>query len=683
MEEQPVDLKKYQEKILRFISKAENDIKVLNEKFVPQLLRIVKLISKLIYIDFKLFREPLVRMLQVFVTLRSTSPNKGFEVLLEKITKPFVLLTMYISEKWTTLRYLFKCWLLLTTSLPGCFVKDVALSNVNILTFLEDCLSSAGEYRNQRIVMLLIFAMMKQMSPDEISFFVQEMFTQKEFGSIRQSLMQPVNFSHPEKSIRMFLNKYNSVLENREIISLELTTMFFGELPGIPFEDGELWIDFNKSPLCITIYCSSRMFLGTLEDKIALIYLPVKIIKKLVCKGKNNQLEILIQTSEKITVTDMNSGITNDFLDIRKLQCNCILQDEEKSDFKIMLEAINQVLHENKKEGGVLVHESNAPDEEQLDVNQVQDEPMELEEEASDHASSTNEPDREVPSPEVDRSFPSPIRALSVASIVSNPDAKEDNEKFDEDGKENVPEDSGISLQMKRRTIKRIESSSSNESLQRSQASSVWRPAFPDLQSQKKNHSADIEFVCEFPAAPQDSLCKERESVESQVKQKDVKPIHDAYILSDENSIPVDFETSQKTLKKYGSMKDHNEDSSFKELAPSHMKRKIESTVKPALNLSCGSIQTERKFFKNINTPPPWANQEPPVKKKKTAAKVPKEPRKSRAPMKPRNATKTSAESSIAKTSSVRFERGIITSTEAKPSLKSLPFAKLIQAIRK
>ncbi|GAB0097559.1 hypothetical protein DMENIID0001_132090 [Sergentomyia squamirostris] len=355
MEKRKQELIHQAEKLSVYLDKMEKCIKILDESFVSSIIKIMRHITKCILENFQLFRDLLVRFLKMIVNMREGSSYRYYETILENVTELFLAIMIQYPRKWMTLRYLLSSWLFLLTTLPNISVKKIANSHAKRMKLLENLLTTAGEYRNQRAVMVILIHMMQSLNQLELICFTNVVFRDEEFSHLREILKEG-NLNDPEMMTREVLNEYNSLLMEREVVSLEITCLTLDGLKGVPFKEGKMWIDFNKSPPCVSLYCSLRTLTGCLEDKNILVYIPLKTIERFVTKEnrKNQVVYFKIITNERITLVDVKSGKVDESIFVTDMECQCILEARNRDDtfnivemfFKIVQEKTRQKIHE-------------------------------------------------------------------------------------------------------------------------------------------------------------------------------------------------------------------------------------------------------------------------------------------------------------------------------------------------
>ncbi|GAB0097550.1 hypothetical protein DMENIID0001_131990 [Sergentomyia squamirostris] len=353
MEKRKQELIHHAEKLSIYMDKMEKCTKILDESFVRSIIKIMRHITKSILENFQLFRDLLVRFLKMIVNMREESSYRYYETILENVTELFLAIMIQYPSKWMTLRYLLSSWLFLLTTLPKTSVKKIVNSHAKRLKLLENLLTTAGEYRNQRAVMVILIHMMQSLNQLELICFTNVVFREEEFSHLRE-ILKKGNLNDPEMMTREVLKEYNSLLMEREVVSLEITRLTLDGLEGVPFKEGKMWIDFNRSPLCVSLYCSSRTLTGCLEDKNILVYIPLKTIERFVTKGKNQVVYFKIITNERITLVDVKSGEVDASNLVTHVECQCILEARNQDDtlkivnmfFKIVQEKTRQKIHE-------------------------------------------------------------------------------------------------------------------------------------------------------------------------------------------------------------------------------------------------------------------------------------------------------------------------------------------------
>uniref|UniRef100_A0A1B0GL77 Uncharacterized protein n=1 Tax=Lutzomyia longipalpis TaxID=7200 RepID=A0A1B0GL77_LUTLO len=320
-------LKKYAEDCEYYTTQVEETFKTMDEKNLRMFNKILQRITKCIGKAFSLFRDTLKRILKQMVLLRHSSKDEIYAQLLDTHMETFALLTQECKGQWVTLRWILKCWTYVIKSLPEDTVRGIVMNHVHELYFLTKSLLGAGEYRNQRSVMLLIFQCASTMTSGDMEKLARGIFPQDQLSRLRR-IFGHQNDHTAEMGIRLCLNEYNSLLTQPEIVSFPVSHLQLGAQKCQARKGESIWMDFNTFPHAISIYCSSLAFLDGLTDRLMLIYIPVKIIDGFI----------------KFTVVDVESGDVDQFLNILDLKCNFSIPDKIRDDGFAMIEKVARIV---------------------------------------------------------------------------------------------------------------------------------------------------------------------------------------------------------------------------------------------------------------------------------------------------------------------------------------------------
>ncbi|XP_055682883.1 interaptin-like [Lutzomyia longipalpis] len=336
-------LKKYAEDCEYYTTQVEETFKTMDEKNLRMFNKILQRITKCIGKAFSLFRDTLKRILKQMVLLRHSSKDEIYAQLLDTHMETFALLTQECKGQWVTLRWILKCWTYVIKSLPEDTVRGIVMNHVHELYFLTKSLLGAGEYRNQRSVMLLIFQCASTMTSGDMEKLARGIFPQDQLSRLRR-IFGHQNDNTAEMGIRLCLNEYNSLLTQPEIVSFPVSHLQLGAQKCQARKGESIWIDFNTFPHAISIYCSSLAFLDGLTDRLMLIYIPVKIIDGFIVNRTHHEMEIIILAEQKFTVVDVESGDVDQFLNILDLKCNFSIPDKIRDDGFAMIEKVARIV---------------------------------------------------------------------------------------------------------------------------------------------------------------------------------------------------------------------------------------------------------------------------------------------------------------------------------------------------
>uniref|UniRef100_A0A1B0EXH2 Uncharacterized protein n=1 Tax=Phlebotomus papatasi TaxID=29031 RepID=A0A1B0EXH2_PHLPP len=271
------NISKYAKRVKQYIAELEENSQVMTLHALQSLKKILKIITKCIQVSFGHFREPVIKILKLIARLRENSSVEVYVDVLDLMMTHFVDVILACKNSWITLRLILRCCLFVMKSLPDEIVKDIAILHMQKIALIRRCLRIAGDFRNQRVVMLFFFQCARAMSKDELDQFALLIFPPNELCYLRRVFTSSC-FPSLECKIRSALNEYNDLLLSREVISFPVSHVDLGELKCVPMQGETIWIDFNSDPMSLSIYCSSRFLTNNSQDRLTLIYIPVKTI---------------------------------------------------------------------------------------------------------------------------------------------------------------------------------------------------------------------------------------------------------------------------------------------------------------------------------------------------------------------------------------------------------------------
>lgn len=195
----------------------------------------MKIITKCIEVSFEDFREPVIKIIKLIARLRKNSNLEVYVDVLDMMMTYFVDVILACKDSWITLRLILHCCLFVMKSLPDETVKDTAILHMEKIPLIRRCLRIAGDFRNQRVVMLFFFQCARAMSKDELDQFALLIFPPKELCYLRR-VFSSVCFPSLECKIRSALNEYNDLLLNRQVISFPVSHVDLGEIQCVPMQ---------------------------------------------------------------------------------------------------------------------------------------------------------------------------------------------------------------------------------------------------------------------------------------------------------------------------------------------------------------------------------------------------------------------------------------------------------------
>ncbi|XP_055700441.1 enolase-phosphatase E1-like [Phlebotomus papatasi] len=343
------NISKYAKRVKQYIAELEENSQVMTLHALQSLKKILKIITKCIQVSFGHFREPVIKILKLIARLRENSSVEVYVDVLDLMMTHFVDVILACKNSWITLRLILRCCLFVMKSLPDEIVKDIAILHMQKIALIRRCLRIAGDFRNQRVVMLFFFQCARAMSKDELDQFALLIFPPNELCYLRRVFTSSC-FPSLECKIRSALNEYNDLLLSREVISFPVSHVDLGELKCVPMQGETIWIDFNSDPMSLSIYCSSRFLTNNSQDRLTLIYIPVKTISGFVTYHNNFDEDLFIICRERFKIVDVESGDEDMFLNICDIKITFFMHERNRDDGMATLKKIERIVSQKNED---------------------------------------------------------------------------------------------------------------------------------------------------------------------------------------------------------------------------------------------------------------------------------------------------------------------------------------------
>ncbi|XP_059617951.1 uncharacterized protein LOC132262641 [Phlebotomus argentipes] len=343
MSKMPEEVNEVLQQMSKIISMIEDTASEMTPKNLKMIQVVLTVLNKKMRNHFGPFKAPLGRIVKEIVRLCRNSSDEMNVKVLSAVLSSLVRIFLKCQDNWVTGRMILLVLNTLLDLIPRNAVMNLVMKHSEELASLSWSLSYAGEYRNQRVVMLFLYRCLDGMDQSQKTILTKVFFPDAELDYFRRVFMslKPANV---EPGIRACLNEFNDLLVDREIVSFAVSELQLGKIKCSPRKGESIWINFNRFPFNISIYCSSLLFFDGNEEKLMMVFIPVKTIKSFVTGRMNFEEELRIVAKENFTFVDVEANKSDNFLEINELRCTFFVPERNKDNGNETLKKIQRIV---------------------------------------------------------------------------------------------------------------------------------------------------------------------------------------------------------------------------------------------------------------------------------------------------------------------------------------------------